>query len=224
MDKKRKIFRNLWIVLLLYIVIGLVFDFRIGFVALICMFTPPFTAPFFGRKWCGTFCPRGSFLDRIIAKISLKKDIPNFMLTPFFRWSIFSLLMGFFTFQMFKAWGNWSAMGLLILTMVLVTTIIAVIVGIIYKPRTWCTAFCPMGTLATALNNTKGSIIFQEGCVSCQLCSKACPMQLEPAKYKGEGRVTDSRCIGCNKCTISCPKKILVAEVDKYRLNEEYVG
>ncbi|MFZ7102238.1 MAG: 4Fe-4S binding protein [Peptococcaceae bacterium] len=200
---------GLWIVLFVYMGIGIIFYPKVGLIALICMFAPIVSAPFRGRKWCGSFCPRGSFLDKLISKISLSRSIPGFMMSGRFRWSIFLLLMGVFAFRISKAWGDWNEVGLVILTMVLLTTIMAAVVGIIYKPRTWCTAFCPMGTLAAVLSTSEGGIIFGEGCVSCQLCSKACPMQINPAQFKKRGQVTDPRCIRCTECIAACPKQVL---------------
>lgn len=220
----KKIREYLWIVLLVYVGISLLFFERLGFIALICMFAPVLIAPFAGRKWCGSFCPRGSLLDKVISKFSLNREIPQFLLTPLFRWLIFSLLMGLFSSQVIKSWGNWNRIGLIIASMVFFTTLIAVVLGIIWKPRTWCTAFCPMGTLATALSTTKGGIVFGQGCVSCGLCSKACPMQLDTANFKAEGRVTDPRCIRCGECAVACSKNILELESRVEELNEGLVS
>jgi len=216
----KKIREYLWIVLLAYITIGLLLFKEIGYIALICMFAPVIMAPFAGRKWCGSFCPRGSLLDKVVSKISRHKDMPKFMLKPFFRWAVFTLLMGFFSSRVIKAWGNWSQIGLVIVSMVFFTTVIAIVLGIVWRPRTWCAAFCPMGTLATAVSTTKGGIVFDKGCVGCRLCSKACPIQLDTADFRAEGWVTDPRCIRCGECIDACPKNILELENNAEKLKE----
>jgi hypothetical protein len=38
---------------------------------------------------------RGSFLDRVIARVSPKKPIPRFIRHPAFRWAVFTALMGY---------------------------------------------------------------------------------------------------------------------------------
>ncbi|MDK2822215.1 MAG: ferredoxin-type protein NapH [Clostridia bacterium] len=215
-----KLKNYLWIVLLTYMFMSLIFVNKLGYLALICMFAPIFIAPFAGRKWCGSFCPRGSFLDKLVIKFSRNKDIPPLLLNTAFRWTIFGLLMSFFVFQVINAWGNWNKIGLVIASMVFMTTIIATIVGIFWRPRTWCVAFCPMGTLATSLSTTEGGIIFDQGCVSCGLCSRSCPMQLNTARFNIEGRVTDPRCIRCGECISNCPKNILSEELANGKLKE----
>ena len=52
-----------------------------------------------------------------------------------------------FSVQMHAAWGNISAMGMVFLVLIGVTTLVAVLLGIFFNSRTWCN-FCPMGTMA----------------------------------------------------------------------------
>lgn len=214
----------LWILLVVYVSVSILFYHKLGYLALICMFAPLVVAPFAGRRWCGNFCPRGNFIDKIITKFSRNKDMPQFMLKPQFRWTIFTFLMSFFTFQVVNAWGDWSQVGLVIASVVFITTLITVLVGIIWRPRTWCTSFCPMGTLANTLSTGKGNIAFDSGCVSCRLCTKACPMQLDTAAFKAQGEVTDPRCIRCGECINACPKDILTTLNSEEKLKEKYAN
>jgi polyferredoxin len=54
--------------------------------------------------------------------------------------------MGSFTFQIIRTGGNIKAIGLVFVIMCAVSTVIATILGIIMKHRTWC-MICPMGLL-----------------------------------------------------------------------------
>lgn len=82
-----------------------------------------------------------------------------------------------FSWQMFYAWGNWSAMGMVLIRIILVTTIVGIILGVIYNQRTWF-SICPMGTLAiwTAKRKKPMLLKVEESCVNCNLCTKACPL------------------------------------------------
>lgn len=135
----------IWLVLIAFCIAGIIYPL-IGVIALVCMLAPVVTGPFMGRKWCNSFCPRGSFNDVILKRITLKKGIPRVFKTVTFKVIFLIMLMSFFAVQLALAWGDWVAIGLVFVRMVLLTTIIDVILGIYYHQRTWC-AFCPMGTM-----------------------------------------------------------------------------
>lgn len=132
-----------WI-LLIFLGIGIVYPV-IGSVAIICMLAPVLLAPFKGRYWCGNFCPRGSFYDNVIAKISPKKPIPALFRSKGFRIFMVFFIIGIFTTQIYYAWGDLFAMGAVFVRSILVTTIIGIVLGVMYHQRAWC-SFCPMGT------------------------------------------------------------------------------
>lgn len=198
-----------WI-LLLFLIVGIIYPV-IGIAALICMLAPVMAAPFKGRYWCGNFCPRGSFYDNVIAKISPKKPIPAVFRSTGFRILMVIFLMSVFGVQMYYAWGDLSAMGAVFVRIILITTIVGVVLGIMYHQRTWC-SFCPMGTLASWLSATRKPkpLRVENTCVSCKLCTAACPLQLSPydAKANMEG-FTHGDCLKCSRCIDKCPKKAL---------------
>jgi len=137
--------RYMWLVLIAFCIAGIIYP-PIGVVALVCMLAPVITGPFMGRKWCNSFCPRGSLNDVVLKMFTLKKGIPRIFKTTAFKVIFIIILMGFFAVQLTLAWGNWVAVGAVFVRMVLITTIIDIILGIYYHHRTWC-AFCPMGTM-----------------------------------------------------------------------------
>ncbi|MBP2651993.1 MAG: quinol dehydrogenase rane component [Firmicutes bacterium] len=199
----------LFFILLLFLAIGYFYP-AIGLLALLCMLAPIVIAPFKGRYWCGNFCPRGNFYDQVIAKISPQKPIPKFFHSIYIRLVALAIIMTVFTLQMLYAWGNFDAMGLVFLRIIFITTLIGIALGVIYHHRTWC-SFCPMGTLATWLSTKRSKpLAVSEQCVSCSLCTKACPFDLQPYTAKGsKAGFTHGDCLKCNRCTAACPKNAL---------------
>lgn len=206
----RNIQKHLFWIFLVFIGVGLIYPV-IGLIAIVCMLAPVLLAPYKGRYWCGNFCPRGSFYDHILAKFSPNKPIPPFFRTKGFRTFMVLVIMTVFSVQMVYAWGDLSAMGAVFVRIIFVTTIIGVLLGLMYHQRTWC-SFCPMGTLASWVSAKKKPLplVVDSSCVSCKLCTKACPLQLSPYMSKGSNEgFTHSDCLKCNRCVEKCPKKAL---------------
>lgn len=200
-----------WVILITFCIVGL-FVPVIGIIALVCMIAPSIFAFFKGRIWCGNFCPRGSFNDMVLSKISKNIKVPKAFRTKTVRLGFLAALMTAFGIQLFFAWGDINQIGTVFVRMIIVTTIITIIIGIMYKPRAWC-IICPMGTMAHYAYKIgfKGSNISYEksSCVSCKLCNKNCPMELDVLSYKESGEINSPDCIKCGVCTLKCPKKSL---------------
>ncbi|WP_236614506.1 4Fe-4S binding protein [Sporomusa ovata] len=180
-------------------------------IAIICMLAPVLMAPYKGRYWCGNFCPRGSFYDNVMAKISPKKQIPAIFRSKGFRIFMVMFIIGVFSIQMYYSWGDLSAMGAVFVRIILITTIVGIVLGVIYHHRTWC-SFCPMGTLASWFSTEPKPMPLkvENSCVNCKLCTKACPLQLSPYTAKGStDGFTHDDCLKCNRCVEKCPKKAL---------------
>jgi len=207
---KSNIQKYLFWILLVFLAVGIIYPI-IGLGAIICMLAPVMMAPYKGRYWCGNFCPRGSFYDNVIAKISPQKSIPTLFRSNGFRVFMVLFIMVVFSIQMYYAWGNLSAMGAVFVRIILITTIVGVGLGAIYHHRTWC-SFCPMGTLASwySVKPKPLPLMVGNSCVDCKLCTTACPLQLSPYTAKGniEG-FNHSDCLKCSRCIEKCPKKAL---------------
>jgi polyferredoxin len=54
--------------------------------------------------------------------------------------------MGFLTFRLVAAGHSFLAVGAVFVMMCVITTLIAIALGIVYKERAWC-MICPMGKL-----------------------------------------------------------------------------
>lgn len=128
------------------IVIGGLFLPLLGYLVLGMMIFMFILSFFKGRYWCVYLCPRGSFLDQVLSKVSLKKNIPRLFTNKIFRLTVFSLFMGFFIFRLFRVEKTPYKIGFVFVQMCLLTTLIAIILGVGTKERAWC-LICPMGTL-----------------------------------------------------------------------------
>ncbi len=198
-----------WI-LLVYLVVAFFFPV-VGWLAFICMIAPVALSVFRGRYWCGNYCPRGSFYDRVISKISRHKTIPPFLRLVPFRIFMVLFIFAMFGVQMYLAWGDWAKMGGVFWNIIFVTTLVGIVLGYLYSPRAWCT-FCPMGSLSAWVASRKAKPSFEnihvaDSCVLCKKCAKVCPMQLKPYEAKGvEAGMMDPDCIKCGVCIPKCPK------------------
>jgi polyferredoxin len=200
-----------------------VFYPAIGSIAIVCMLAPSIYALVKGgRGWCGTYCPRGSFNDLILSKASLNRNVPVFLKSRVFRIIFLVVLMTIFVVQLVLAWGSAFAVGMVFVRMIIVTTIITVILGVLYKPRTWC-HFCPMGTMAyyvskwVPLKNDCLYVQFDRSlCVKCTKCSRTCPMSLDVLSHKDTSIVNDDDSIKCGKSVLHCPKNSL--NLDKRKI------
>jgi len=164
-----------------------------------------------GRKWCDWYCPRGSFYDVLVSPISPKRNIPALFKNMIFRVSVLSLLMLVMGINLVRRWPDPFRIGMFLVGMVTVTTILGVILALIFHPRSWCTV-CPIGTAVNLIGRNKAPLkIDSDLCVECKLCAKACPVQLKLYFYKGKGIqiVREADCLRCGLCLSACPKKAL---------------
>ena len=176
-----------------------------------CMIAPAALAPFRGRYWCGNYCPRGSFYDHVLVKLSPQRKIPVLFSHTVFRAFMVLFIISVFGVQMVYAWGDWTAMGKVFVQIILITTIVGVALGLVYHQRSWC-CFCPMGTLASWISRHRKPLplVVANSCVDCKLCTKVCPLQLAPYAAKGNAAgFGHSDCLKCDRCIDRCPKQAL---------------
>jgi len=128
------------------IVVGGIFVPLLGYLVVAMMAFFLTLSFFIGRYWCWNLCPRGAFLDIVLSRASAQKPVPKIFVKQWFRWSVFVLLMSFVIFRIVRTGGNLILIGSVFVGMCLLTTAIAIILGIVTKHRGWCT-ICPMGFL-----------------------------------------------------------------------------
>jgi len=196
------------VVLLPVVVIGGYFYPYIGFVVvvLICCFV---VLSFFrGRFYCGWFCPMGSFHERVLSKISFKREVPQLFRRVWFRWFVFIIMMSLLVYRLFNAGSNSEKIAEVFRFMWIVSTSIAIVIGIVFKPRIWC-RICPMGSMQGVLSKKTYLLSISDDCKECKLCKKVCPVSSEPYKNKEKGFLSSEECLRCFNCIENCPKNAL---------------
>lgn len=141
-----------WIMIWFFplIAIGGLFYPYLGYLMPIMMVYLITTSYFRSRYWCGNLCPRGSFLDIVLPHVTRNRPWPRFFNKKVFRWGVFGLFMTVFLSRMLATGGNLVAIGGVFVNMCVVTSLIAIPLGLATRPRAWC-AVCPMGTLQESL-------------------------------------------------------------------------
>jgi ferredoxin-type protein NapH len=196
------------------VVIGGWFYPLLGFLLIGCMAGALGIALFKGRAWCDWMCPRGSFYDLFLTKISNNKNISGVFRSVWLRVAVICILFTAIGVQIYFVWPDPKGIGRAFVLVLTVTTSIGIMLGLAIQPRTWC-HICPMGTIANYMSKDKYPLLISDGCVSCRACEKHCPMQLAPYDDKDNGKFSDNDCIKCGTCVAACPKKILSFEPAK---------
>jgi len=175
---------------------------------------------FFGPVFCGWVCPLGSIQEWFgkLGRKIFKKRYNNFVprkLDKVLRYARFGVLIWvvvvtarsatlfFSDFDPYNAlftfWTEEAALPALIILGV-------TLAGSLFIERPWCKYACPYGAMLGVFNKFR---IFKikrskSTCISCNKCTKACPMNIDVAKQE---TVTDLQCISCLECTSQrvCP-------------------
>lgn len=181
----------------------------LGWVVPIVMILALSVSIFYGRLFCGYFCPRGALYDRLITRISPKKNIPLFFRSMMFRWAFLLLLMGIMLAQLIVHVDQVSAWGRIFWTMCTVTTVIGIVLALSWHPRTWC-AFCPIGTLSRVIGGRHSLLhLNTQVCTRCKKCEKVCPMNLTLMDQEQNGVIANRDCLQCRECIHACPRRAL---------------
>lgn len=82
--------------------------------------------------------------------------------------------------------------------------LIITIVGSMLYDRFFCKYLCPMGAMYGIISKVSPLKITrnEDKCISCGICNKNCPMNIDIANTK---QITSTECINCQICVLSCP-------------------
>jgi len=154
-ERKKWFYNNITWILFLFMWILPLIDIRFGILGLISMTLCVGLSLFSkGKPYCAYFCPRGGGLKKILSKISLGKTPPKFITNKYTRYGITALLTMKVISGIIKA-ENFTELGAGIYTGFVATSILAIIMGIIMKPRTYCGELCHAGNIAGIINKFK---------------------------------------------------------------------
>jgi len=179
-----------------------------GYFVPVCMAGAILPAFFWGRRWCDWWCPRGSFLNQCLDPISRKKPIPRFVRGLLFRLFMMGIMMTVFSVRIYQLWPDPVKIGGFFIVFLTVTTVAGVLLGVAFKPRSWC-AFCPVGTMAKWAGVEKYPLKITQECTECKACEKVCPLGIAPHSFKKSGIVADWDCLKCSLCVVKCPMQCL---------------
>jgi ferredoxin-type protein NapH len=182
----------------------------LGYFIPVCMVVGIGLAVFKGRTWCNWMCPRGSFADAMLSKVSLGKTIPRVLRSTPVRVLMIAILMGVLGSQIARVWPDAYAIGKVFVVMLSITTGIGILLALIWHQRVWCYV-CPIGTMSNWVGKERQPLqLAADRCTECSLCAKACPMQLSPSDLKTTGVMANKGdCLKCGLCVETCPKQAL---------------
>ncbi|EES92151.1 4Fe-4S binding protein [Clostridium botulinum] len=203
-----KLWKKYSFIILIVFIVGGIFNIKIAMAAIVCMLGPLILALLGkGRFWCGNICPRGSFYDNIVKKVSNKRRVPRLLKLKLFRLLVIVFMFYMFGINIYMNWDNIEGVGMVFYKMIIVTTLVGLILSIFYNHRSWCN-FCPMGSIAAFISYFKKdrkTLKVNSNCISCKLCQRKCPMGIVPYDYKGH-ILKHVDCIQCGECIKYCPK------------------
>lgn len=197
----------------------------------------------FGRIYCSTVCPVGTFSDIFIA---LRRKVPRLnkpfryrersKWTPHFIWVyVLAVILGISVIPFaIEPWNiarniaatwdvsnistTWLSIGISATIGIIAGLLAAVIIALlsVLYGRKYCAEICPLGGAMGLLGDrTVFRIeIDRDKCSSCGVCEDICPSECISVVDR---KVDNSRCVRCFDCVAKCPDSAIRFQSDRNR-------
>ncbi|GAA0181828.1 hypothetical protein SH2C18_43030 [Clostridium sediminicola] len=142
-----------WIIMVSFILLSIL-DIRFGLLGILCMTMPMYHAlKGRGKIHCSHYCPRGSILQKFLKELSFNNTLP-IKVRKHGKKVLLTIMGILFSISMYHAGPNIYKIGFGLFRLMTSSLALGVIMGIIFKPRSWCQV-CPMGYATELISKCK---------------------------------------------------------------------
>ncbi len=188
------------------------------------------TSIVFGRVFCGWLCPAGGLQEAATiindkrSKFNKGKLIKYLIWFPWVSAIVFLSWMAKVRLRIdffYQTWYGISISDPYGFIVYFAVVFLVMILALIYGRRGFCHTVCWMAPFMQAgqwiqrkIRSPHLHLVTEpSGCISCQVCTKHCPMSLPVMELVSKGNIEDMDCILCCACADSCPKKIITLKL-----------
>jgi ferredoxin-type protein NapH len=183
---------------------------------------------FWGRAYCSWFCP-GCGVQELLSMVVKRKSKNTKAL--YIKYVIFGLwitaiatgfiMNGFKTVDLTYGMTNIPTGRKIILTVgaIMIMVPLTAIFGrfAFCKYLCWQAPFMVIGTKLRNRINLPGLRLksMPESCISCKICTKKCPMNLNVMSKARQDKMDDAECILCGNCIDHCKQRVIRYSLEK---------
>lgn len=152
MQKRKSHMKWSWVLMVSFILLSII-DIRFGLLGFLCMTVPLYHAlRGRGKIHCSHYCPRGSLLGKFLKSLSFDNNLPPYLRGKGAKNVLLGLMLIMFSISLSHAGLNIYRIAFAVFRLMMVSLAVGVLMGIIFKPRSWCQV-CPMGHGTALIKN-----------------------------------------------------------------------